>query len=127
MANQIVRSAAVLSDGDLLVRVEALARRERGDTVEPPVHLAELDRRRLHVGRGYGSLFSFCTQGLRLSEHAAYNRIEAARATRRFPAILERLASGALNLSTVRLLAPHLTPENCREVLAQASDRSKRE
>jgi hypothetical protein len=79
------------------------------------------------VAAGHGSLFSYCTQALCLSEHAAHNRIEAARASRRFPVILDLLASGAVNLSTVRLLAPHLTPDNCRDLLGQASGRSKRE
>ncbi len=41
--------------------------------------------------------------------------------------ILELLASGALTLTTVTLLAPHLTPANHRDVLKAASNRSKRE
>src|SRR5262249_9503460 len=54
-------------------------------------------------------------------------RIEAARAARKFPAILDLLAAGSMNLATVRLLAPHLTPENHHEVLPQAEGKSKRE
>jgi len=34
---------------------------------------------------------------------------------------------GSVNLSTVRLLAPYLTPENCDEVLAEAAGKSKRD
>ncbi|HET6897730.1 MAG TPA: hypothetical protein VFK70_05255, partial [Vicinamibacteria bacterium] len=41
--------------------------------------------------------------------------------------ILEHLASGALSLSTVRLLRPHLTPENHEAVLAAASGRTRQE
>jgi hypothetical protein len=37
-------------------------------------------------------MFAFCTRALHLSEHAAYARIEAARASRRFSGILERLS-----------------------------------
>jgi hypothetical protein len=88
--------------------------------------LAELDARRLYLGLGFSSLFTYCTEALRLSEHGAYNRIEAARAARRFPAILERLAEGSLNLATVRLLAPHLTPANQDELLAAACGKRKR-
>jgi hypothetical protein len=62
-----------------------------------------------------------------LAEHAASNRIEAARLARRFPAVLDLLAEGALNLSTARLLAPHLQPDNFEAVVAQARGRSKRE
>jgi hypothetical protein len=72
-------------------------------------------------------LFSYCTQALRLSEDAACNRIEAARACRRFPVILDLLASGAMSLTSVRLLGRHLTPENHQAVLARASGRSRRE
>ena len=62
-----------------------------------------------------------------LSEHAAYGRIEAARAVRRYPIVLEMLEAGALNLTSVGLLRQHLTPENHREVLASAAHRGKRE
>jgi len=71
------------------------------------------------------SLFSYCTEALRLSEDAACSRIEAARACRRFPVILERLASGEQTLTAVRLLGRHLTPENHLSVLARAARRSR--
>src|SRR5262249_26856528 len=71
--------------------------------------------------------FIYCTSPLRLSEHGAYNRIECARAARRFPCVLNLLACGSLNLSTLRLLAPHLTAENHVAVLGEASGKSKRE
>jgi len=63
----------------------------------------------------------------RLRGHAAYNRIEAARLSRRFPVILDLLADGSLNLSTARLLAPHLRPDNFETLVAQARARSKRD
>src|SRR5260221_12981142 len=81
----------------------------------------------VYGAQGYGSLFRYCTQALRLSEDAACNRIEPARACRRFPLILELLASGSLTLTSVRLLAKHLTEENHRSVLANARDRSRPE
>lgn len=119
--------AVRLSDHDLLRRVAELAGRERQAAAELIGHLAELDRRKLYREQGYGSLFSYCTEALHLSEHATFNRIEAARASRSFPVILDRLADGAVNLSTVRLLAPHLTPGNHVRLLAEAAGRSKRE
>jgi hypothetical protein len=72
-------------------------------------------------------MFTYCTQVLHLAEHAAYNRIEATRAARRFPVILTLLADGSVHLSSVRLLAPHLTQENHADVLREASHKSKRE
>jgi hypothetical protein len=40
---------------------------------------------------------------LHLSEHAAYHRIEAARAARQFPIILDMVAEGALTLTAVAM------------------------
>jgi hypothetical protein len=91
-------------------------------------HLAALDSRAmLYAAHGYGSLFRYCTQALRLSEDAACNRIDAARACRRFPLILDLLASGSLSLTSVRLLGPHLTAENHESVLAKATNKTRRE
>ena len=87
----------------------------------------ELDVRRLYLGEGYSSLFAYCTQVLHLAEGAAYNRIEAARAARRFPAIVTALEEGTVTLTAVRLLAPHLTEDNHRDVLASARHKGKRE
>ena len=89
--------------------------------------LGELDARRLYLGEGFSSLFTYCTQALHLSEHATYNRIEAARAARRFPMILDLLEAGSVTLTTVRLLAPHLTEANHRELLERVHYKSKRD
>jgi len=120
--------ASRLSDGDLLARLAVLAANERTAVAELVAHLAALDARpSLYAAQGYGSLFSYCTHVLRLSEDATCNRIEAARACRRFPVILDLLASGAMSLTSVRILSPHLSPESGEAVLAQASGRSRRE
>ena len=127
MKHELLTSAANLTNADLLARLQQLAARARENTAEMIAHLAELEARRTFLGEGYGSLFDYCRVALRLSEHEAYNRVAAANVVRRFPAILDRLVDGSLNLTTVRLLAPHLTPENHREVLARACGLSKRE
>jgi hypothetical protein len=72
-------------------------------------------------------MFTYCTEILHLAEHAAYNRIEVARAARRFPVILQMLADGGIHLTAVRLLAPHLTEANHEALLREAWHRSKRE
>ena len=121
------RSLERLGDRDLLAETRRLAERERGATAEVIAALMELDARKLYLGEGCSSLFTYCTQVLHCSEHAAYGRIEAARAARRFPSILDQLADGRLTLTTVGLLAPHLTPENHEELLSSARHKSKRE
>lgn len=125
-ASQLLSSLARVSDDQLIREVERLAGRERDATARLLAHLAEFDSRRLYLGAGFSSLFAYCTGALRLSEHAAYNRIEAARAARRLPVVLDLLAEGAVNLTVVRLLAPHLTRENHRELLLSATHKSRR-
>jgi hypothetical protein len=125
MAN--TASPTQLTDEQLLVEVSALARRERRITVHLIAALAEVDRRRLYLSQGYSSMFTYCTQRLRLAEHAAYARIEAARAARRYAIIFEGLVDGSLTLTTVVLLARRLTPTNHRQLLRDARHKSKRE
>src|SRR5262245_12699385 len=128
MKIDILAAAIALSDQDLLARLGALAGKEREATVELVAHLAALAARPdVHAAEGYGSLFAYCTRALRLSEDAACNRIAAAQACRRFPVILDRLAEGCLTLTSIRLLARHLTPENHQAVLDRAKGRSVRD
>ncbi len=128
MNTNILALASSLSDHDLLARVGVLAGKEREASVELVAHLAALDARpSLYAAEGHGSLFTYCTEVLRLSEDATCNRIQAARACRDFPVILDLLASGAMSLTCVRMMRPHLTPENHRAVLARACGRSRRE
>jgi 5-methylcytosine-specific restriction endonuclease McrA len=119
--------ASQLSDRDLLAAVLRAATTERHATVELLRLLVELDERRLYLGEGCSSLFTYCTQVLHLSEHAAYHRIEAARAARRFPVVLDLLGEGALTMTTVALLRPHLTDENCDRLLEAARHKAKRD
>ena len=116
-----------MSDRGLLERIVRVAGDERHLTADLLALLGECDARRLYLGEGCSSLFTYCTQVLHLSEHAAYHRIEGARAGRRFPIVLELVADGSITLTTVALLRPHLTPENHRELLAAARHRTKRE
>ena len=118
---------ADLSDDQLLAEVHRLADSERRATAAFVQSLMELDARRLFLAEGCSSLFTYCTQVLHLAEGAAYNRIEAARAARRFPVILSALEDGSLTLTAVRLLAPHLRPNNHGVVIASAQHKTKRE
>jgi 5-methylcytosine-specific restriction endonuclease McrA len=123
----ITTRLAALSNNDLLTEVKRLAARESEATADLVASLAELDARRLYLDQGCSSLFTYCTQVLHLSEHSAYHRIEAARAARKFPLILERLSRGVITLTAVGLLAPHLTMENHRDLLDAAHNKSKRD
>src|SRR5438445_12540985 len=101
MQTNMFSTVARLSDRHLLDEAKRLAARERDVTAELVAHLAEIEERGLHHAAGFGSMFEYCRDALQLSEYAAYGRIEAARAARKFPVILEMLADGSLNLTTV--------------------------
>ena len=122
-----IDSLTHLSDAQLIARVHTLANDERRATVALIASLVEFEARRLFLAEGCSSLFTYCTQVLHLSEHAAYGRIEAARAARQFPVLLDLLADGALTLTAICLLAPHLTAENHQDVLGAARHKTKRE
>ena len=116
-----------LSDAALLAEAVRAAGDERRATADLVALLAEVDARRLYLGQGYPSLFAWCTGALQLSEPAAYSRITAARAARRHPMILRLLADGDVTLTTVTLLAAHLTDENHEAVVDAARHKSKRD
>ena len=59
---------AYLTDGELLLKVKQLSEHERQATAQLIASLAELDERRLYLGQGCSSLFTYCTQVLHLSE-----------------------------------------------------------
>jgi hypothetical protein len=116
-----------MEDRPLLDAAKQLVTDERRATAALLRALTEIDSWRLYLGEGCASMFSYCTQVLHLAEGAAYNRIEAARAARRYPLILELFEQSAITLTTVRLLAPHLTAENHVAVLMAATHKSKRD
>src|SRR6266699_1968859 len=101
-----------LSEPELFARVERFARGEHQELAGLIAHLGELEERGSFLARGYSSLFTYCRDGLHYSDDAAYSRVQAAQAARKFPVILERLASRDISLTAVRLLAKNLTPEN---------------
>ena len=118
---------AHLSDAVLLGDLAALVAQDRATTATLLAHIAEVDARRLYLPAGYPSMHAYCVDELRLSEDAAYKRIQAAQAARQFPALFAALAEGSLHLSAVCLLAPHLTAENAGELIEASTRRRKSE
>ena len=121
------RALYALSDDALLEEAARLAANERQSTAALIAAIAEVDARRLYRQEGCKSTYTYCRQVLRLSEHATYDRITAAREVQKFPAILQRLADGTLTLSNLTLLAPFLESHNCEELLHAAENKSKQE
>jgi len=115
-----------LSSADLLRATRDLVQKSRGVEAELLLHLGEVDERKLYLECAFPSMFAFCVEELGFSEDAAYARITVARAARRLPAMVEAVRSGQVHLTGLRMLVPHLTDQNHREVLAQAAGKSKR-
>jgi 5-methylcytosine-specific restriction endonuclease McrA len=90
-------------------------------------HLAEVDARGAYRDWACDTLAAYCIYELRLSEDEAQRRCRAARVAREFPVLFGMLADASIHLTGILLLAPYLTEENHREVLARARYRRKRE
>ena len=116
-----------LSNEELAAETERAAGVERQSMAELLRLLIEVERRGLHLTLGYSSMFVYCVRALHLSEQAAYSRITAARAARRFPQLLALLSDGVLSLSSLGLLAPHLSDETLEPLLEASRFKSTRE
>ena len=120
-------SLAAVSDGELRRRLSECLRQSRGAEADLVACIAEFDARRLFAREAAPSMFAWCTEVLHLSEHEAYLRITVARASREHPVLLEMLGDGGIHLSGIAKLAPHLTRDNCEDLLKRAQHRSKRQ
>src|SRR6267142_6982461 len=108
---------ARLPNAQLLTRVRDLVHRANAMEAELLAHLGEVDARRLYLEEGCSSMFVWCQRALHFAEGVAYKRIQAARAARQFPEILEAVRRGDLHLTAVGLLAPKLTAANCPDLI----------
>lgn len=120
-------SVEELSDAELLTQTRNLVGRSNRLLAELLAHLGEVEARGIHRTRACSSLYTYCIYELRFSEDEAFRRVAAARLVRRFPGLLEAVATGELHLTGVLMLGPHLTDANFVEVLARAKHRTKRE
>jgi hypothetical protein len=116
-----------LADQALLDDLSSLVTMDRQTTAALLAHIAEVDARKLYLPAACSSMHGYCVRVLRLSENGAFKRIAAARAARRFPILFDAIADGRLHLTSVVMLAPHLTGDSADELVAAATHRSKAE
>jgi len=116
-----------LSDKELVVRLEALSRKERHTTLEVLLHLNEVEERGIHVALGYANLFQYVVEKLGYSESAAWRRIATARCIKNYPEIYQLLKDNKLNLTTVSLVAKVLTKENFDDIISEITGKSRKE
>ena len=125
--NTTISALAQLSESELLEHFETLIARDRRNTAQLLVAIAEIDERKLWARHACQSMFVFCVERFHMSEQVTAKRIWAARTARRFPVVLEMVERGELHLSAIHLLARHLTVQNCDDVLRRARHKSSRE
>ncbi|MCC6651964.1 MAG: HNH endonuclease [Candidatus Eisenbacteria bacterium] len=70
---------------------------------------------------------SYCVEHMGMTEDVASKRIQAARAAKRFPRIFGLVAKGWLSVSSVVVLAAHLTEVNANDLLDLAAGRTRSE
>jgi len=81
-----------------------LAAQERSITQEILEHIAEVDRRKLHLKMSYPSLFDYLTREIGYSAASAQRRIDAARLMQKIPEVSEQIKTGSINLSQISKL-----------------------
>ena len=97
-------TVAALPDYLLLAQTVQLARHEQALQILVLDHLREIEARRLHLTRGYGSLFDYVVHELGYTAAAAWRRIKAMRLCSRTNGARELLQDGSLNLSNAAQL-----------------------
>ena len=100
-----------LGDHALIEELIRSAKHDRQLTVRMLAELGEVHARGLFRDLGYSTMFDYATRKLGMSEAEAALRLRAAKLGRAFPVALEMLGRSELNLTTLSLLAPLLTPD----------------
>ena len=121
------RRLEALSTAELARGAEKLVSIERRHTAALIAHLAEISSRNGHLELGFKSLFEYCEIRLRLGKGSVWNRTQVANVSRRFPQVLESLAAGKVSLSSLGVLATHLSEDNVETLLEEAEGKTKEE
>lgn len=127
-----------LSNTDLAICFEKLVRQERKITSLVLTCIAEVDRRRLYLEKGYYSLFDFLVKDFGYSPGAAMRRIDGARLLRELPSVAEKFETGALTLSQAHQIQRasreikksttfHISTDEKKELILQIAHLSQRD
>jgi hypothetical protein len=101
---ELARELRLVPNEELLTRFGYVVQTERKITHVVLKYLAEIERRKLYLERGYQSMYRFLIDHYGYSESAAGRRIESARIFGELPEIAKHIESGGLNLSQLCLL-----------------------
>ena len=116
-----------LDDNELAAEIRQVAEQETNQLVDFLCLLSEVNRRNLHLQKGYSSLFNYCRDQFNLSEGSIYRRIQVARSLEVFPFLIDYLRDGSLNLTTASLAVPYLRVESGETLILSLLGKSKRQ
>jgi hypothetical protein len=109
---------------ELHARVRAALAAEHGGKADVLGLLGEIVARGAFVPEGFDDPKDYCVRGLGMSGDKALRRLRAARTAHEFPALFPAVAEGRLGVTAINTLGPHLTNENCDELIALATGRT---
>jgi hypothetical protein len=89
----------ILSNQNLIEGMARAVHNERKATHLVLLHILEIEKRKLYLDLGYGSIFAYLTQQWKYSEASAYTRISSARLLRQIPSVTSDIAAGSINLT----------------------------
>jgi hypothetical protein len=121
-----------LSDETLVQETERLVRAETEILTSVLHHLREIDRRRLYSALGFPSLFAYASEKLGYAADQAYRRIAAMKLMNELPEVEEKIATGALNLTSVSSARTAFRKKECSreekiEILESLEKKTTRE
>ena len=119
---------------DIEVHEETLkaSAREKSATLVLLEYLAEMERRRAYLARGYSSLWNYVEKGLGYSPAQTGERISALRLMKAVPEVRESVESGKLSLTTAAALGQFMkrekkTVSEIQSILPEVENKSSRE
>lgn len=107
-------AAYLLNDEQLVLELKMLVGNDRKIVVQIIRYLYEVESRRLHLARGFSSMFEFCIEELKMSEAEAHLRIQAARLSRELPEVAQHIEEGKITLSVSAMAQSAFRRENSK-------------
>ena len=100
----VTSTVSALTDDALLAQTRKFAHLEHHVEVTVIDHLREIHTRRLHLRRGFSSLFDYAVRELSYSDSAASRRISALKLCEDLPEVRDGLQDGSISLTTAAQL-----------------------
>jgi 5-methylcytosine-specific restriction endonuclease McrA len=116
-----------VSDAQVLAEAPAIHLDGRRNLAHLIALLAIIHERRLYAKAACSSTFIYCNERLGMPRATAWRHANAAELVCRFPSLLASIASCDITLTALRMIGPHLSPENFEAVMAEALGKKEEE